>query len=237
MSQISRSLFGALALAGGLSACGGQDKTPEQTAQATAAAPVATEAAPPPAAGSETPPAAAAPGAAFDLSAIPVSSANLGRFPYLGALKGYGFNVPSDSIGYDFERSYIYDGKNLVAVEGKVVRRAYLAADEKAKASNLMISRNYEDLVKGLGGVKVSTGRVPGEAVEKVGREEYEKHDGQLDRSDDDIDTYVIRQKDKEVWVQVMPYIEGKYYQLNVTERAAMPQQAGLVKADELKKN
>ena len=239
MTTTTPRLFIVLALASSLSACGSKDKAAEQTAvqtTTTTAPATATAPAEPPAPVAETPAAAAAPAATFDLSQVPVSSASLGKFPYLNKLPGYKFNVPSDSVGYAFERSYVYDGKNLVAVEGKVVRRSYLAADEKTKASDLMISRNYEDLVKSLGGVKVSLGKVPNEVVEKLGQDEYNKHRGSLE-TDREVYTYVIRQRDKEVWVQVMPYIEGRYYQLNVTERAAMPQQAGILKADELKKN
>ena len=224
----------AAALAGSLSACGSKDPAAGQTTE-TAAADVPTPSTTAPAA---PPEAAATPAAsaAFDLSTVPVSSANLGQFPYLNKMHGYKFNVPSDSVGYSFERSYVYDGTNLVPVEGKVVRRAYLATDDKTKASDLMISRNYEDLIKGLGGVKVSSGKVSDAVVEKLGRDEFDKHRGNLETSKE-VDTYVIRQANKEVWVQVMPYIEGKYYQLNVTERAAMPQQATIMKADELKKN
>ena len=136
-------------------------------------------------------------------------------------------------MGYDFERSYVFDGKNLVPVEGKVVRRAFRPLDSKKTASVLMVQRNYEELIKGLGGVKVSSGKVPDEVV-KAGGPEYDKHTGGI-RGYMETDTYVIRQKDKEVWVQVMG--DETNTLLNVTERAAMPQQAGILKADELKKN
>ena len=126
-----------LALTGTLSACGRKDKgqatgqtagTASAVAQAPAAAPAAR-----PAALADT-----ATAAAFDISTVPVTSAELGRFPYLGPLKGFSVNT-TNSEGFDFERSYVYDGKNLVPVEGKVSQRLFDVNSGEKKASELMI--------------------------------------------------------------------------------------------------
>jgi len=231
MLQTSRHLFVALALAGGLSACGSKDKAAETAVQTTTTTAPAETAAPPVA---ETPAAPAAAEATFDLSAVPVSTTALGRFPYLGRLQGYKVNVPSDSVDFEFDRNYVYDGKNLVPIEGHVLRREYVAVNDQKKTSVLMMQRNYENLVKSLGGVKVSSGELPGAVVEKLGSEEFHKHSGNIDPGNQ-VDTYVIRQKDKEIWVQLKP--DDYSYYLNVIERAAMPQRVSALKADEPKKN
>lgn len=235
MMQTPRHFVVALALAGGLSACGSKDKSAEQAAPPAATATPPTETAATPAAPvTETPAAPAAADATFDLSAVPVSTAALGRFPYLGRLQGYKLNVPSDSVDFEFDRNYIYDGKNIVPVEGRVLRRSYIVANDQKKTSVLMMQRNYENLVKSLGGVKVWSGELPNEAVEKLGSAEFHKHNGNIDPNNQ-VDTYVIRQKDKEIWVQLRP--DDYRYYLNVIERAAMPQRVSALKADELKKN
>lgn len=215
-------------LLGLLTACG--TKKTEETATTTTAPPVAA------AAPAETAPApiAAAPAATFDINSVPVSTANLGSFPYLSKLPGYQIGYASDSVAFDFDRSYVYDGKALVPVEGRVLRCLYRAKDDKKKASELMIRRNYENLIKELGGVRVSSGELPNEVVDKVGRDEYHKHSGGISPGEQ-ADTYVIRQKDKEVWIQLLA--DDYHYQLNVLEKAAMPQQATTLPAAELKKN
>ena len=219
-------------LLGLLAACG--TKKTEDTTTTTTTAP---SAAATPTAPAETPAATAAapaPAATFDLSSVPVSTANLGGFPYLSKLPNYHVNTSSDSIAFDFDRTYVYDGKHILPVEGRVLRREYAPADAQKQTSVLMIQRNYGDLVKSLGGVQVSSGELPGDVVEAFGRPEYDKHNGNINPGRQ-VDTYVIRQKDKEVWVQVAP--DGYHYQLNVTEKAAMPQQATTLPAAELKKN
>ncbi|UOQ73848.1 hypothetical protein [Hymenobacter cellulosilyticus] len=222
-----------LTLAGSVALFGCKAKTAEAdatdaaaTTETTATAPTETTAAAP------TEAAATTAAGTFDINTVPVTSANLGTWPYLSALKGYKTNYDSDSVGFDFDRAYVYDGKNIVAVEGKIVSRRFRPADSDKPASELMMQRNYENLVKSLGGTKVFSGEVPEDAIKKIGETEYLKHDNDITRA---ADTYVIRQKDKEVWVQVQP--TGSDYVLNVIEKAAMPQQAGVVGATELKKN
>ncbi|MFD2783862.1 hypothetical protein [Hymenobacter rubripertinctus] len=243
MKQPLRYLLTATLLAPLLSGCGSNDQPADAPTEATAntettvASPeVAAETAP-----AETAPAqpaagetAATPGGAFNISTIPVSTASLGGFPYVSGPKGYKFPNPSDSAYYEFDRSYVYDGQQLVPIEGKVLRRQYRVINNNKKTSELMQQRNYETLIKSLGGVQVSSGELPREAVEKIGRDTYKKYTGNIDAGDQ-VDTYVIRQKDKEVWIQVKP--GETYMNINVTERAAMPQQVSTVPAGELKKN
>lgn len=232
MTTNPRLLF-ALALAGSLSACGSKDKATEQTAQ-TAATPEATPAAATTTPATETAAPAGQPTATFDLNSVPVSTARLGAFPYLNKLPGYKLNTSSDSIAFEFDRYYVYDGKQLLPIEGRVLRREYIVVDDKKRTSDLMIQRNYENLVKSLGGVLVASGKVPNETIEKTGRDEYRKHNT-VPSSDDQVNSYLIRQKDKEVWVQVKT--DAYHINLDVVEKAAMPQQATVTPAAELKKN
>lgn len=231
MKDLALAPFVLAGLVGLLTACSAK-KTAEETTAPAASAPAAATAAP--AAAATAAPAAAAPDAVFDINAVPVSAANLGGFPYLGKLPGYKINVPSDSVAFEFERTYVYDGKNLVPVEGRVLRRQYVAENDQKKTSELMMQRNYGNLIKSLGGVQVSSGQLPIEPVDKMGRDEFNKHSGGIDPGNQ-VDTYVIRQKDKEVWIQLLPN-DYRYY-LNVTEKAAMPQRVTVIPAAELKKN
>ncbi|MEJ7658418.1 MAG: hypothetical protein WKG07_01720 [Hymenobacter sp.] len=139
--------------------------------------------------------------------------------------------MPSDSTDYEFDRLYVYDGKQMLPVEGHVLRREYIPVNEQKETSELMMARNYENLVKSLGGVKVWSGEIPSEAVDKLG-DDYRKYRG-LDAGKS-TDTYLIQQKDKEVWVQLLP--NHYRYTLNVVERAAMPQKLTVAARCRIKK-
>lgn len=237
MKHFFRYLLSATLLTSLLSGCGNKDSADETatdvttTTETTTTTEVPTVTTPAEPAAAET---AAMPAGTFDINTVPVSTANLGRFPYVSGPKGYKIPNPSDSAYYEFDRTYVYDGKQLVPVEGKVLRRQYRVINEAKKTSELMQQRNYEALIKNLGGVQVSSGELPSEAVEKIGRDAYNKNGGGIS-SGDQVDTYVIRQKDKEVWIQLHP--GETFMNINVTERAAMPQQVSTIPADELKKN
>ncbi|QNH62759.1 hypothetical protein [Hymenobacter sediminicola] len=229
-------LVASCALLGMLASCGSKDK-PEETVATTETSTTVTE----PTTTTEAPaPAEAAtnttPDASFDINTVPVTSASLGQFPYLSVLKNYSVNT-SNSEEYEFERAYVYDGSNLVPVEGKVSQRLIGPESGQNKASELMIRRNYETLLQNLGAKKVSAVKVPREVIDKLGYDEVYKHGKWSVSSDHETDTYVIRQKDKEVWAQVTALGSDGNYNLTVTERAAMPQQATVIPADELKKN
>lgn len=235
MTTLRLPLLATLALLTSLSGCGTKDKPAEQAAATTAPA-AAPPTAPTPAAVAPAAPAADAP-ATFDLNSVPVSTATLGAFPYVGKLQGYKLPNPSDSADFEFDRTYVYDGKNIVPVEGHVLRRQYQSANDQKETSELMKERNYENLVKTLGGVKVWAGKIPAEVIDKFGRDEYNKHSGGIE-GDKQTDTYLIRQPSKEIWIQLLPSQAGDtYYRLNVTERAAMPQRVSATPAAELKKN
>ena len=110
-------LVAAGALAYGVAACGTKEKTADATVTSTEA-PAASTVETTPAASAPATAAApatettttASPDATFDLSKVPVSSADLGQFPYLDVLKNYKVNT-SNSENYEFERAYVYDGK------------------------------------------------------------------------------------------------------------------------------
>ena len=223
----------ALGLASMLTACGTK-KTAEDTTTATTTAPAPATTPPATPAPAATPAATAAAPATFDISAVPVSTADLGGFPYFSKLPGYRVNVPSDSVAFAFDRTYVYDGKNLLPVEGRVLRVAYVPIDSKNETSTLMQQRNYASLVKSLGGVPVYEGTLPYEVVDKLGRDKYNKNNGGMEAGKE-VDTYLIRRADKQIWLQLMPDEYGPH--LAVTETAAMPQQATALPAAELKKN
>ncbi|RPD46430.1 hypothetical protein DNI29_15660 [Hymenobacter sediminis] len=236
MKRTFRLVASAIAFGSLLTACSSKDAATEQSASnptSETTAPAASAPTPSSEANQSEAPATTT-ASSFDINEIPVSTSNLGQFPYFGPLKGYEIRYDSDSVAYEFDRSYLYDGQALASVEGRVLRRKYHPADKQKQASDLMIRRNYENLITGLGGVKVFSGEIPDEAIKKVGSSTAEK--GGITGYSGEYDIYVIRQKDKEIWVQVQKPSIDSYY-LSVTEKAAMPQQVSVIPATELKKN
>lgn len=170
-----------------LSACGaGEDKVaPAADADATSTAPAAasTEAAAP---------------VAFDVSAVPVSIAPLGAFPYLGLPQGYEAASPTT---LDFTVFPVWTGEAFQMVEGKAYM-SYIRTVAGKTMSRLELQRNLDQVVTDAGGVRVAQGAIPSEAMADLPESMREELNmGLGDVYNEPATTYVIRRADKTIWV------------------------------------
>jgi cytochrome c556 len=195
-----------LAMGATLAGCGKKqdDATPANAApEATAA--TATEQPAAPAVGSEAMPAPAV--TAFDINAIPVSTATLPAWPYVVLPAGYQFNYADDlaSRTKDLARVPVWTGGQLLWVEGKVFSDRIDNQDGKTY-SRFEVRKNVQQAIEALGGVRL-TERTFDEATYKANEKALDDVRQEFDRMqsaywyDEDADTYVIRRADKAIWV------------------------------------
>lgn len=213
-----------LALAVGLAlmaGCAKQDGTAAVAdAPAPAAAPAAaTDAAGTPADAMVDPADTAAPAAAdpvvpaapdataFDLEAIPVSTATLPAWPYVQLPAGYVFD-DADRLGErtkDLARIPVWTGGQLLWVEGKVFSDDIENVDGKT-FSRFELAKGLRQQIESLGGVRL--------AERSYERDTYKANEKALDDFrqefsdvqdaywyDKDMETYVIRRGDSVVWI------------------------------------
>jgi OOP family OmpA-OmpF porin len=147
----------------------------------------------------------------FDINSIKVSDKDLGTFPYLSAPDSYKYNMGDGGISKkdisDFDKEYFAVNGKLIPQEGKTVK--VTIEKDKTKGSEsfstLAVDKSFNKAIADLGGVKLPTVAIPQSEIDRVGSKElYEKHYGNsIDANQlDAIKTYVIRTKDKEVWIQ-----------------------------------
>ena len=177
----------------GLAACGGgSEDAATNEAPATDEAPAAV------APKSETPVAQAT---AFDLSKIPVSTAELGAFPYVGVPQGY--EVRDDST-MDLAAFPIWTGAGFQIVEGKVYMARSGTPDEKTY-SRLEFERGLQKAVEAAGGVRVASSEPTSEAIDEI--PETIRQDMRLGMGPmygNPFTSYVIRRADRTIWLQVV---------------------------------
>ena len=178
---------------------------PKDAAVSAAPAPAPAASAPAP----ETPAAPAQPTSAasyisqegFDAGKIPVSNATSAAFPYLA----YPETVPEafqDTEKADFDEAYFIVGKKLRKVEGRVESHQFSLSN--AKLSEVAARRNYENLIKAMGGVKVSDGGLTD--VVSMDNEAYVDlhHKLRMYQLDTKYDTWVVRRPDQLIWIALM---------------------------------
>lgn len=182
--------------------------------------------------------AAAAAPQSFDVGTVPVSTVLLPPFPFIALPKGATGTRQEEQA---FDRVYVIAGQELRPVEGRMSRR-YFALDV-ANLSTLAAYRNYDTLIKSLGGVQVNTVQ-PGDKsfirknggarkaiLEKLRLENLE------DKLPNDVPTfaqYVIRTPSTTIWVAFSIADSDKQVGLLVLEEQALQQTVGVVTADDM---
>lgn len=209
----------ALGLALGVAACS-VEKTPD-------AAPTATPTATPPPEATQIPGAAA-----FDLDAVPVSTAALGPFPFIALPDGY---VAENIKTLDFARFPFWYNDRTNWVEGMFFQALLKPAPGK-QMSSYEIKKNFEALIRQMGGVQVAEGKLDYATTKTWGSEINTGFRAGLNNAayEPQATIWVVRRQDGNIWVQLTEgdksagYVVGK-------EKAFAPS-ARLLPASELKR-
>lgn len=137
-----------------------------------------------------------------DLSLIPVSTAPLGDFPYIGAPAGYGVR---DEKTMDLAAYPIWTGNGFQIVEGKV-HMASSATPEGKTYSRLEVQRSIDEAVKALGGVQIANSEAPNPMIDALPETlRSDMNLGLMTIYGNPIAAYVIRRPDKTLWIQAIP--------------------------------
>lgn len=127
--------------------------------------------------------------------------------PYFSGMPNYTITETNDK---EFDGYRFYNAKDCATVEGKKFFRAYTLKENASQASDLQITRNYANAVKGMGGTVLFEGQCSGaECAENCG---YRMVVGK------------VKKGASELWVEVVPFNDGYDYHLTLVEKEAMKQ-------------
>lgn len=146
----------------------------------------------------------------FDIGAIAISDKDLGTFPYLATPAMYSYNYHQEAAEKDIkavDKEYFAVNGKLLAQEGKTFKINIEKERSDGKRFNSEdVQKYYAEKILALGGVQVNDVEISKASYDAVGKAELiDKNYGftldpnLLDR----IKTYVIRTKDKLVWIQL----------------------------------
>lgn len=213
----------ALAAAVMLAACTGDaEPAPAEAAPDVVAAPDAAPAAEAPApepAGqtAATPPQDVAP---FDVASVPVSSGDLGEWPYVAAPEGYEFR---SARTLDLSQVPFWTGQALQPVEGKVFEARIRETGEKSY-SRFEVLKRLDQALTALGAQKITTSEVPRDVI----REQLPKNFGVEFNAgaggyygNEEVSTYVLRQANRVVWYKI--YSDGNGGSVLIAESEDVP--------------
>jgi OOP family OmpA-OmpF porin len=164
----------------------------------------------------------------FDINTIPVSDKNLDKspFPYLDPPNYYTYNydkvIKPESIR-DVDKEYFAVNGKLLLQQGKTFK-AHIERERNdgKKFNSIEVGQYYDDAIKALGGVQVNNVSVPKAQIDSVGNPELidKRYGYSIDYSLlDDIKTYIIRTKTKQVWIQ-MTLMNDETGKITILEKA-----------------
>lgn len=134
----------------------------------------------------------------FNMSAVAVSTAPLGAFPYLSLPAGY---KPEGEETLDVAQFPVWVGDHFNLVEGKVYQ-SRIGTDLHKSFSKFEIERNIDHLIQQAGGVKVVDAKIPSDATGKLDEDvKLAMNTGLGDIYNNKVATYLIHRVDKDIWV------------------------------------
>jgi hypothetical protein len=152
---------------------------------------------------------------AFNINDIPLTTKEIGTFPFLQAPKAYKFN---DITKSDLKTVHFAVKGELMAVEGKTFSTNIYKMQESETPFNMqVVQKAYDKKIAELGGVKISSTLLPGQ-VEKIGKKLLEDEGdhaytivGTNDYTLSHVNTYLIRTAKAQIWIELSLYENGGY--------------------------
>jgi len=187
------------------------------------------------------------PNGAFDVNTIPVAQDLNGSFPYFKLPEGYTYTDPNKYHGTgvtkNIDMEYFYNHGTYFAEEGQTYKAVIRIDSDNAKFkdkefSALEITRSFDEFITGLGGVKINKG----EPIKSGEKDRFKNEtpsafsDGYMHscNNGDHVHTYVIRTKDKAVFVQYNLGAENA--NITILEPKAFVNTMSMLPAAEIKK-
>jgi len=161
------------------------------------------------------------PQAPVETTAIPISNADLGTFPYFKTLPNF---RETDSLTIEQNRTYFYDGQKYFTVDGRVSWQNLNINNSDLKIPSIFqLIQEFDKVVAVLGGKKIFEGQLPEAPLKKLSGEDLVTLGSRRQVAPSayyGIVEYVIKTPEKEVWVQLQPNsLLSKFYTLLVVEK------------------
>lgn len=167
---------------------------------------------------------------AFNIENIPISTVTLGDFPYIALPEGYQFY---DGTSVNFEKTPFWTGQNIEFIEGKLYSAIIKPKENHKEGSFLELQRNIEDVIKQLGGQKIVNSQISKADLDKIPEKfRVDYVSGLGDIYNNPTETFLIRQADKNIWLQLTQ--SGSGAGLLVAETKALQITAKALTSDQL---
>lgn len=168
--------------------------------------------------------------AAFDINAIPISTSDVGDFPFFTLPKG--LSNQNEPLIKNFDVCFFPIDGVMTPIEGKLFK-TNVVGDGSEEFSQRYYEKSLEDYLLSLGAVKVFDGHISDAEYQRYHAQDPNKgKDGDIGYSDQLIKVYVLRTADKNIYIQFTANsAAGK---LNILEQQALNQTVTKITSDKI---
>lgn len=165
---------------------------------------------------------------------IPISTADLGNFPFFGLPENTEYVSKPLQRNYDEIYFPVNNTGKLVKVGGRIFK-SDLTNTGSSEWSSAYVLKSYDGAIKSVGGVKLFEGKFTPEQVKFMKENaEYLGEEGSLDFYNNIIHSYIIRRPDgDDVYIQ----FDVKYGAIQILQKEAFKQTISLIKSDQIEKD
>ena len=168
----------------------------------------------------------------FDINAIPVSNADIGSFPYLSVPEGYRY---SDEHNRRYEEKIFFYNDSLIMTIGGKYYHARVYPMQGEEFSETYIVRNYEQVIKKLGGVEIYSGGIVKKASELLNKNSMTYAEDMYNPYPYNYKQFVLRTAGGNVWIELCHGLNANIVDFTVMYEGEVEETIKIIKADELK--
>ncbi|WP_420137253.1 OmpA family protein [Sphingomonas sp.] len=174
------------------------------------------------------------PAGGFAIDKIPVSTAPLGAFPYIGLPDGYAWGEHGgEGETRDFDHFPFWTGSALHDVEGKLFMSTITSKTGKTYSA-FELQKNLDTVIAAAGGVKITNSKIPRAITETLSEDVTVGKNSCLgDVYNVPAQVSVIRRPDREIWINYVP--DSYSASMCIVETKPFVATAKLLPADALK--
>ncbi len=167
--------------------------------------------------------------ATANLDQLPVSTKDLGVFPFFNLPDGF---KAQDIRDQQLETKYVFPNGGLLSVEGRYHHARVFSSDDNWNETLLL--RSFDEKIRELGGVQVYDGGLPDTARDKIANDKPRFVADLYDPSPYRFRQYVIRTPQGRVWVEIGYGYNAPMADLTIVQEGELRQTITQVTADQI---
>ena len=168
----------------------------------------------------------------FDLDRIPITSQNIGTFPYLSAPDDYKY---LNSKNKKFEEKFFFYNDSLVLKVGGQYFHTQISPNESVSFEDTYLVNNYKQAIEKLGGIEIFSGGIPSKGSDLINKEKPSYVEDMYDPMPYQYKQFIVRTPDQNIWIELCHKLNATLVDLTILREEILKGSVGIIPAAKIK--